>query len=123
MSQYSNTLRKRVLEEIDKKVPKKLVSKQFSIHVNTINNWLKLRKKDENNWKTKPRGLRGSKILDLLKLEKFIQENPDMYLEEIAQKFNSNDSTISYWMLKMGFKRKKNRKFTKKLTLKKDKNI
>jgi transposase len=49
MSQYSNTLRKRVLEEIDKKVPKKLVSKQFSIHVNTINNWLKLRKKDENN--------------------------------------------------------------------------
>jgi len=107
MSQYSNTLRKRVLEEIDKKVARNVVAKQFSIHINTINNWLRLRKEGENNWKTKTRQLRGSKIIDLEKLEKYVQENPDMYLEEIAKEFNSNDSTISYWILKMGFTRKK----------------
>lgn len=121
MSQYSNTLRKRVLEEVDQKVARELVANKFSIHINTINNWLRLRKKglgqptpDLNNWKTKARPDRGSKVLNLEKLKEFVLKYPDMYLEEIAKEFNSNDSTVSYWVLKMGLDRKKNKKFTRK---------
>ncbi len=136
MSQYSNTLRKKVLDEVQKademgrysgnenRLTRQQIADKFNIGICTIKSWINLKKqsKIEENpslWKTKKVKLRGSKVLDLEKLEKFVKENSDMYLAEIAQKFNSNDSTIGYWLRKMGFNRKKNRKRTKKLTLKK----
>ena len=140
MSQYSNTLRKKVLNEVQKadelgrysrnesRLTRQQIADKFNISINTLKAWVRLIKASNEDtnldlWKTKTRQLRGSKVLDLEKLEKYVKDNPDMYLEEIAKEFNSNDSTISYWILKMGFTRKKNKKFTRKLILKKDKSI
>ena len=75
-------------------------------------------------WKTKKVKLQGSKVLDLDKLTKFVQENPDKYYHEIAQNFGVSDEQIRKLVRdKLGYTSKKNRKFTKNLTQKKDKNI
>lgn len=117
MSQYSNTLRKRVLDEVDKKTPREKIAKMFGIHLNTVKNWIKLRKiglaSDKlDTWKTKPRPTKGPKYLNLETLRQYVKNNPDAYLEEIAEALGSNDSTISYWCIKLNLTRKKNRRFT-----------
>lgn len=105
-SPYSNDLRKKVINYLEKGNSKKEASKVFELHRNTVSQWWK-RYKKENLCCAKPRP--GAKRrLDQEALAEFVKSNPDSRLYEMASKFNVTSAWISIVLRKLGFSYKKN---------------
>jgi transposase len=90
---YSLDLRKKALNYIANGGKRSDASKIFGITTRTLANWLYR----EKNQDLAPRmnGSRPSKIGDE-KLKKYIEENPDKYLREIAKEFSSTLQAVFY---------------------------
>lgn len=104
----SNDLRHRVIEYLKSGKSHKSCSDLFKISVTTAYRWYKKYLLD-GSYEAKKRG--GSKRkIDLSKLEEFVTSNPNMTLTLASDKFGVSIYTISYWLNKLGFSYKKNRK-------------
>jgi transposase len=117
---YSIDLRKRALEYIANGGKHTEASKIFGVTTRTLANWL-LRQKQED-LAPRTRGSSPSKI-DNDKLRKYIEDNPDRYLREIAEEFSSTLQAVFYACKRLKITLKKRHPTTKKETHKNGKNL
>ena len=94
---YSRDLRKRVLKYIEDGGSKEDTVNIFRVCSKTIWNWIKRNK--QGNLSPKVKEVRLRKIDDD-RLKKYIEDHPDVYLEEIAEEFGVTAPAVFY-----GFKR------------------
>ena len=100
---YSLDLRERAVEAVrEGEGTQEEIAKRFKISVSSLKRWLKR----EHLEADKPGPL--APRLDLEALKKVLQDKPDAYLDEVAQLLNTSSSTVSYNLLKLGIRRKKN---------------
>jgi putative transposase len=100
---YSVDLRRRVVNAVrEGEGTQEEVAKRFKVSLSSLKRWLN--REDLAADKPGPRGPR----LDIEALKKAVQEKPDAYLDEYAQMLNTSDSTVSYNLIKLGIRRKKN---------------
>jgi transposase len=81
---YSYDLRKKALDYIEKGKSKEEASQIFGVTARSIFNWIK-RKEQRRLAPNKTRKRRPNKI-EGEKLKAYLQENPDSYLKEIAER-------------------------------------
>lgn len=102
---YSTDFREKVLNYIDNGGKLVKACALFSVGSSTINRWQNIRKK-QGNLIRQPRPQQPYKI-DNNELKLYIDENPDAYLNEIADHFNVTVSGISKALSRMNITRKK----------------
>lgn len=78
-------------------------AERFQVSVSSLKRWLKR----ETLVPDKP-GPKQSRTIDSQRLRELVECNPDAYLDEYAALLNSNKSTVSYNLHKLGISRKKN---------------
>lgn len=78
------------------------IAKRFKISVSSLKRWLKRKHLEAD----KPGPI--APRLDLEALKKVVQDKPDLYLDEYAKLLDTSSSTVSYHLLKLGIRRKKN---------------
>lgn len=96
-------------------------SKVFKLARETVNKWVSLNQQGIL-FKIIPRKpnspLNQSDVVD--KVLEYIDNNPDAYDIEIAKQFNSSKSSVQRFRMQHGYTIKKNKKDTKKQTLKRE---
>ncbi len=102
---YSNDLRQRVIDYLDRGSSYEEASKLFKISISSIGRWYR-KYKTEGNYNAKIRGGSKKKI-DLNGLEEYVRSNKDMTLKEAAKNLGVSIFTISYWLRKLGYSYKK----------------
>jgi transposase len=106
---YSLDLRERAVEAAQEgEGTQEEIAKRFKISVSSLKRWLK--RKHLQADKPGPVGPR----LDLEALKQVVQDKPDLYLDEYAKLLNTSSSTVSYNLLKMDIRRKKNHTIQRK---------
>jgi transposase len=102
---YSNNLRKKVVEYLDRGNSYNKASIIFKISVSALGRWYR-KYRQEGNYIAKKRG--GSKRkIDIDELEKYVKGNENMTLKKAAKKFEVSIFTISYWLKRLGYSYKK----------------
>lgn len=107
---YDINYKKRAVEYQIEGHTYKETCKVFKISETTLTRWIKRSK--ENNLENKIPVRKPKKIYPE-KLVKYINENPDAYLVEIAQEFNCTEGAIRKALKKLGITRKKRLLHTK----------
>jgi transposase len=108
---YSEDLRKKVLDAVDRGESKLHISKLFKISRNTIDLWLKQRATTGSiQPKRDTRRGPGPKIADLDEFRSFAQSHGHMTQREMAEAWQGEVSnhTIGKALQRIGFTRKKN---------------
>jgi len=126
MIAHSKDLRKRVINAVNQKVLQLgEIAVLFQINVRTIYDWRKQFEKTGNiEAKTGFHKGHSHKITDLEKFKKFVEENSDLTLKEMAEKWgNISPKTIDRALKKIGFTFKKNNLDTKSAMKKKEMNL
>ena len=111
---YSVDLREKVIAYLENNGDKTTASQLFQIGIATIYRWLS-RKKKKGNVKPIRRKYAYKKIDDTL-LVKYVEENPDKFLSEIAKQFSVTPQAIFYACKRLKLTRKKRQLFIKKET-------
>ncbi|MFP3018450.1 MAG: IS630 transposase-related protein, partial [Candidatus Tisiphia sp.] len=96
-------LRKEVINYIEKSNSQRAAAKIFDIHKNTIRN---VRKRKEGTILAKARVGFKSKV-DKQKLTEFVENNPNMRLQDIGKEFGIARSQTGRILKKLGFSYKK----------------
>jgi transposase len=105
---YSEDLRTKVIEAINKKIPILRISKTFGIARNTVYNWKKLQTESGSIQRKKTKPGRQPIITDLEKFKAFIKEKPDRTQQEIAEEWGGvSPRTICTVMKRAGLTYKK----------------
>jgi transposase-like protein len=100
---YSLDLRQRAVEAVrEGEGTQEAVAQRFKISVSSLKRWLTRAHLEAD----KPGPV--APCLDLAALKKVVQDKPDLYLDEYAKLLNTSSSTVSYNLLKLGIRRKKN---------------
>ena len=123
MKSYSIDLRKKVMDKVQaQNTPLNEIAEIFNIDAKTIYRWRKkLEKTGSFQATTNYQKGHSHKIIDLKKIEEFVQSNPNLNLKELAQKWgNVGPSTINRALHKINFSFKKNNLRTKKKMKKKE---
>lgn len=105
---YGRDLRERAVENLEKGMTYKEVSLLFKVNISTLQQWKKLKSAGDICPKREDKRLRPK--LDRESIVNYINDNSDLYLYEIAKKFNTVQSVIHYICKKFGLTRKKNLK-------------
>jgi transposase-like protein len=118
MSRYSNDLRAKVIKAYQTKPSssKSSIASTFGISRPTLDSWIEL---DKANKLLETKEYHHGKVskIDLSKLKKYIDKNPDVYLRELVEIFPLKKSQLSRLINeKLGYTRKKNGMYTKKQT-------
>ncbi len=99
-------LRKRVIDKVkEQNIPLNEIAKMFNIGERTIYRWQK-KLATTGNLQAVVNYQKGHshKIIDLKKIEEFVQSNPNLNLKELAQKWgNVGPSTINRALHKINF--------------------
>ncbi len=104
---YSQDLRERVVEYMEKGGNVAEAKVLFGISSYPIHCWLK-RKKEEGHFRARKRG--GSMAnMDFEELKKYIERHPESKLEELGKVFKMSGSGVRYWLKKLGYTYKKSR--------------
>jgi transposase len=108
---YSKDLREKLIGQLDAGMSITKASKIFRVNRQTIYNWIRI-KEEPGKIEAKAGYQKGHshKIKDLGQLEKFIQENPDKTLKQLAELWPEKISgwTLCRWIKKLGYTYKKN---------------
>jgi transposase len=97
-------LRERVVNLVRNEGKTRLeAAERFQVSISSVKRWLKL----EHLAPKKP-GPTKSRTIQAEQLKELVEQHPDAYLDEYAKMLNSNKSTVSYNLLKLGISRKKN---------------
>lgn len=102
---YDVKYRTRVVEYRSEGHTIKETSETFKVAESTVKIWSK-KYKEEGHLENKELK-RTFKKVDPEKLTKYVAENPDAYLEEIAEKFQCSDTAICNALKKLNITRKK----------------
>lgn len=105
-SPYSEDLRTRVINYLDKGNGYKEASRLFELSISSIGRWYR-RYKKEGHCKARTRPGARRKI-NLAQLEAYVKSNPDTTLKKAAIKFSLSIWTVQYWLRKLGYSYKKN---------------
>lgn len=116
---YSLDLRERVLKFLEKNDDKKAASILFKVSTSTIFRWIR-RKKAIGHLRPFKREYAYRKI-DYGLLKKYVEEHPDHFLSEIAEKFSVTLQAIFYALKKLKITRKKSLLSTRNEMRKKEK--
>jgi putative transposase len=104
---YSLDLRSRVIKRVKSgKESHQQIADSFEIGVATLRRWIKLNKDYGSLSHKIPTTTRPRKV-DYKKVEKFIENNPDKTLKELAIKFGVVESVIFYILKRLGITYKK----------------
>ncbi len=96
-------LRQRAVDMVKEGKTQAEAAERFQVSVSSLKRWLKR----ETLAPDKP-GPKQSRTIDSERLRELVERNPDAYLDEYAEMLNSNKSTVSYNLRKLGISRKKN---------------
>ena len=108
---YSIDFREAVLAHIDSGASIESTSILFSIGTTTIKNWKNLR---ASTGKLEGAGRPCSPYkIDSEKLKSYVRDNPDAFLNEIAEHFGVTSPAIHAAMKRLNITRKKSRFYTK----------
>ncbi len=111
MNAYSLDFRELVVSYVDEGHTQADAARHFKLHPMTVSRWIKLRNKT-GSLKAVPVP-RSPHKLPLEPLKSYVEEHPDAFLMEIASHFGCGKDAVARALKKLGFKRKKNRKFTR----------
>lgn len=112
MNAYSLDLRKLVVAYVEEGHTQAEAARQFKLHAVTVSRWIKLKK---TNGSLKVIAVpRSPHKLPLDALEEYVKEHPDAFLREIASHFGCGKDAVARALKKLGFTRKKNKKYTEK---------
>ena len=100
---YSIDLREAAISYINNGGSKVEASRLFGFSRNTLYRWL-----GSDDLRPKPSGLRHRKI-DKTALKKHVEDHPDMFLHERAEKFGVHTSSISRALKALGIVKKRTR--------------
>ena len=104
-SPYSEDLRKKVINYLNKGKTKKEVSEIFGVHRNTVSRW-NIRYSQEGSYAAKERLGYKSK-LDYNKIELFVKNNADTKLANIGTQFGISKGHAGLILKRLGFTYKK----------------
>ena len=79
----------------------------FGIGLKTLSNWIRLRKQGSAPLRSNQKARHCPK-LDEHSLRSYIADNPDAYLQEIAEYFDVSIPAVHYAFKRLGITRKKN---------------
>ena len=102
---YSLDLRERVIEFLEKGNNTKTASEVFNVSQRTVQRWSQ-QKKERGSLEPKKREFAYRKI-DYQELKSHIENNPDQFLYEIAERFSVTLQAIFYACKKLKITRKK----------------
>ena len=119
---YSQDLRESVILNYDRGVPKGIISELFNICIETINRWLRQRKKT-GNIKPKVKIKHRQRKFSDEDLLNYVHLYPSATLEEIAQHFSVKSTSIHARLKKLGITRKKKHFFMRKEMSKHETNL
>ena len=102
---YSVDLREKVIEYLNRVKNKKAACEIFGVGIATVYRWVAQYKNKGNV--TPKRKLHSFKRIDLEKLKIFIENNPDLFLSEIAEYFSVSPQAIFYACKRAKITRKK----------------
>jgi len=103
---YDKRFREAVLRHVEAGHTQEETRKLFGLGVNTITQWKKL--KEETGGLSNRPLVRGHKKIDPEKLHSDVDERPDDFNHERAERFNCNESAIRQAMKRLKITRKKN---------------
>lgn len=106
---YSLDLRKLVLSHLEGGSDKKSVSQLFNIGIATVYRWAR-QKREKGHLQIQENQSRYRK-LDYEQLQLYVENNPDLFLFEIADHFGVAQQTIFYALKKLKITRKKRLRF------------
>lgn len=115
---YPIELKQKALAYLDKIGNISKVCVAYGISRNTLYEWIK--KQKQGDLSCKSGGSRGIK-LDRAQLKAFVEQNPDLYLHEIAQHFGCAKTTVFYALQSLNMSLKKRQAPTKSKAGKKSK--
>ena len=104
-SPYSQDLRQKVINYLDKGKTQKEASEVFGVHRNTISRWNN-RYEREGNYEAKIR-LGPKSKLDYKKIELFVKNNEDVKLSDIGAEFSISKGYAGVVLKRLGFSYKK----------------
>jgi transposase len=104
---YDKKYRERVLEYISEGHTQKEAQEVFKVSPSTIKEWEKLL--EETGSLEKREIVRSFKKIDPVKLEAYVKEHPDAYLQEIADAFGCVESAVRKALKRLKITRKKNK--------------
>ena len=119
MNAYDLDLRELVVAFVEEGHSQAEAARQFKLHPGTVSSWIKL-KKTTGSLKPVPVP-RSPHKLPLEALEKYVKEHSGAFLREIASHFGCGKDAVARALTKLGFTRKKNKKFTENGTNRKGK--
>lgn len=97
-------LRERVVRMVQvEKMTQREAAERFQVSVSSVKRWLK-----RESLVPDKAGPKQAWSINLETLKELVTKEPDNYLDEYAEILNSNTSTISYNLNKLGISRKKN---------------
>jgi len=103
---YSDDLKKKVIEYLGDGHSQREARDSFHISLSAINKWSQQYERT-GEMKNKPLN-RSFKKLDPEKLKAYVQEHPDAYQKEMAEKFGCSPSAVRKALRKLGITHKKN---------------
>jgi transposase len=103
---YSKDFRKKVNEYLDAGHTQREARETYGICMATINRWRKKYKAGDLSDKPVVRSFRK---LDPEKLNAYVSEHPDAYLQEIGDAFGCSDTAVLKAFRRLGITRKKRR--------------
>ena len=109
MNACSIDLRKRVVGYVQAGHTHQEASEHFFINVSSVYRWMKLLR-ETGSLEVKPTP-RSPHRLYLEPLKKYVDEHPDSYIWDIAEYFKCGKTTVFHALRKLGYFRKKNKKF------------
>lgn len=120
MSCYSLDLRTKIIKYIEKGNSVNKTSETFGIAVRTIFYWKALHEKNE--LKPKNNSVRKPKKVNPETLKKYIKNNPEKTIQQIADHFNVCGQAVFYRIKKLNFTYKKKNSYIKKEMKKEEQN-
>ena len=104
---YDIKFKKKTIEYYSKNANARKTAKIFGISTNTLNEWRK-EYKEYGEFLTKPKPANNTKVTES-DLQKYLDDNPDSYQEEIANHFGVTQQGISKSLKRFNITRKKRR--------------
>ena len=102
---YSADFKRRAVEYKQKGHTFKQLKEVFGIHHSTYYQWVK---ELENGFEKQKTPRQRSRKIDKEKLRQIVEENPDLYLRELAELFDCSLQAIFYCLKKLKITLKKN---------------
>ena len=101
---YAGQFRKKLLSVQDEEgLTNEDVAKRFGVGRNSVSKW---KKNPDPVFKRN----RPAQKIDMEALKKDVEENPDSFIYERAERFSLSESGMRYALKRLGFSRKKNTK-------------